>query len=99
MNAISNAAPTTARTLEAMEGVLIGTAVGDSLGLPMEGLSARRQRKLFAPPLRQRLIGPFGMISDDTEHTVMVAQSLLECPDDPARFQRALARKLRWWFA
>jgi ADP-ribosylglycohydrolase len=28
-------------------GCLLGTAVGDSLGLPYEGLSARRARKLF----------------------------------------------------
>lgn len=84
-------------TREALIGVLIGTAVGDSLGLPMEGLSARRQQKLFRPPLRQRLVAGFGMISDDTEHTFLLAQSLLACPDDAAGFQRELARRLRWW--
>lgn len=87
------------RRLEALAGVLIGTAVGDSLGLPMEGLSARRQPRLFPPPLRQLLIGRFGMISDDTEHTLMLAQALLEAPDDSAAFQRGLARRLRWWLA
>lgn len=86
-------------TIEHLEGVLIGTAVGDSIGLPMEGLSARRQKKLFDPPLRQRLVGSHGMISDDTEHTVMVAQALLDSGFDPDDFQRRLARSLRWWLA
>jgi len=83
----------------ALAGALIGTAVGDSLGLPMEAITPQRQRRLFPPPVRQRLIGPWGMISDDTEHTMMVAQALLESPEDPAAFQRCLARKFRWWFA
>lgn len=83
--------------VEALAGALIGTALGDSIGLPMEGLTARRQRRLFPGALKQRLIGPFGMISDDTEHTIMVAQSLLMSPNDSDGFQRCLASKLRWW--
>lgn len=39
------------------------------------------------------------MVSDDTEHTAMVAQSLLVGPSSPEIFQTALAWKLRWWFA
>jgi ADP-ribosylglycohydrolase len=85
------------RVRAAFAGVLLGTAVGDSLGLPMEGLSAARQRKLFPVPLRQRFVGGWGMVSDDTEHTFLVAQSLLDAPNDPAIFQRHLARRLRWW--
>ena len=37
------------------------------------------------------------MISDDTEHTLMVAQSLLKHPDDADAFARSLAWRLRWW--
>lgn len=85
------------RRIDALSGVLIGTAVGDALGLPLEGIGARRQHRLFSGPLRHRLIGRFGMLSDDTEHTFLLAQSLLESPDDPAAFQRSLARRLRWW--
>jgi ADP-ribosyl-[dinitrogen reductase] hydrolase len=81
----------------AIVGVLIGTAVGDAIGLPMEGLSARRQQRLFPLPLRHRFIGRHGMTSDDTEHTVMLAQALLEHPADPDAFQRCFAWKLRWW--
>jgi ADP-ribosylglycohydrolase len=80
-------------------GLLLGTAVGDSLGLPREGLGARRARRLYAGPLRQRLLGGWGMLSDDTEHACMTAQALLAHGDDPARFARSLAWKLRWWLA
>lgn len=38
------------------------------------------------------------MISDDTEHAIMVAQSLLDHPNDVAAFTRALAWRMRWWF-
>src|SRR5436309_14183170 len=37
------------------------------------------------------------MVSDDTEHTLFVAQALLAHPNDPAAFQRCLAWKLRLW--
>jgi ADP-ribosylglycohydrolase len=37
------------------------------------------------------------MISDDTEHTLFVAQALLAHPDDPVAFQKCLAWKLRLW--
>jgi ADP-ribosylglycohydrolase len=40
-----------------------------------------------------------GMVSDDTEHTLMVAQALLSHPEDTMAFQRSLAWKFRWWFA
>jgi len=39
------------------------------------------------------------MVSDDTEHTLFVARSLLRHPSDAAAFQRRLAWHLRWWFA
>lgn len=79
------------------ENVLLGTAVGDSLGLPAEGLSpkviARRWRGLW----RQRLIAGRGMVSDDTEHTVFVAQCLMRASTDSKEFQRLLAWRLRLW--
>jgi ADP-ribosyl-[dinitrogen reductase] hydrolase len=79
-------------------GVLLGTAVGDALGLPREGLSRRRARRLFGdPPLRHRFVLGRGMVSDDTEHTCLLAQALLDAPDDPERFARSLAWRLRLW--
>jgi ADP-ribosylglycohydrolase len=37
------------------------------------------------------------MVSDDTEHTLFVAQALLAYPDDATKFQQCLAWKLRLW--
>jgi ADP-ribosylglycohydrolase len=80
-------------------GVLLGTAVGDALGLPAENLSPARIRRLWKGQWRMRFCFGCGMMSDDTEHTLMVAQALLSHPKDAAAFQRALGWKLRWWFA
>jgi ADP-ribosyl-[dinitrogen reductase] hydrolase len=82
-----------------LAGLLLGTAVGDALGLPAENLSPGRIRRRWPGPLRMRLVFGRGMVSDDTEHTLMVAQALLSYPDDPVAFQRSLGWKLRWWFA
>jgi ADP-ribosyl-[dinitrogen reductase] hydrolase len=50
-------------------------------------------------PWRHRLIFGRGMLSDDTEHTLFVAQTLLEHPENAEAFQRRFAWRLRWWFA
>ncbi len=79
-------------------GALLGTAVGDALGLPREGLSRRRGLRVYGlGPLRYRFVFGRGMVSDDTEHTIMVAQSLLAAPNDAERFVRSLAWRLRGW--
>src|SRR4051812_41680587 len=80
------------------DGVLLGTAVGDALGLPAENISPARLRRLWRDEWRMRFILGRGMISDDTEHTLMVAQAMLAHPHDVSRFQRSLSWKLRWWF-
>lgn len=81
-------------------GCILGTAVGDAIGLPREGLSARRAEQIFGcTPLTHRLIFGCGMCSDDTEHTVMVGLALLETMGDPEKFAKAFARRMRWWFA
>src|SRR6476469_4716144 len=77
--------------------LVVGTAVGDALGLPMEGLTPGRARKLFPGAPRQRLVAGRGLVSDDTDHALMAAQALLAHPTDVAAFQRELAKKLRWW--
>jgi ADP-ribosyl-[dinitrogen reductase] hydrolase len=84
--------------LDQIAGVILGTAVGDALGLPREGLSRRRARKLFgSPPLGHRFLFGRGMVSDDTEHTCMVGQALLAAPGDVKTFARSLAWRLRFW--
>jgi len=77
-------------------GCILGTAVGDAIGLPYEGLSPRRSVKLLGPPDRHRFLFRRGMVSDDTEHTCMVAQSLIESGGDIDLFRRSLARRFRF---
>ena len=76
--------------------VLFGTAVGDSLGLPAENLPPWRIQKRWPGSWAQRLVMGRGMVSDDTEHTVFVAQCLAAAVDAQS-FQKKLAWKLRWW--
>jgi ADP-ribosyl-[dinitrogen reductase] hydrolase len=79
-------------------GALLGTAVGDALGLPREGLSRARALRLFGgAPLRHRFVLGRGVGSDDTEHACMVAQALLAAPESPERFARSLGWRLRGW--
>jgi len=82
----------------AILGCLLGTAVGDALGLPYEGISPRRAVKLFGPPTRFRFLFRRGMVSDDTEHTVMVAESLIESGGEADLIEKAFARRLKRWF-
>jgi len=82
---------------ERLRGLLLGTAVGDSLGLPAEGLNSRRTWKFFHGKWRHRFILTHGMVSDDTEHTVFVAQALISSAGSSTAFRRALAWRLRLW--
>lgn len=98
---MTNRNPRTGKTVNnresAVVGCILGTAVGDALGLPSEGLSKRRQRRLFGQANGHRLILRKGMVSDDTEHTCMVAQSLIESGDEVKAFTKNLAWRLRLW--
>lgn len=86
------------KLIDRITGCIVGTAVGDAIGLPREGLSRRRSQKLFGgAPINHGLIARRGLCSDDTEHTVMVGQALIRSGFDSARFERDLARRLRWW--
>ena len=86
----------------AIVGCILGTAVGDALGLPYEGLSRRRQRRL-APTLDgYRMLLGRGLTSDDTEHTCMLAQSLIKTAGQPPEtvegaFLSDFAWRLRFW--
>ncbi len=79
-------------------GFVLGMAVGDALGLPREGLSGRRARRMFGgAPLDHSLISGFGLVSDDTEHMRMTALAMCAEPHNAVRFGGLLAWKLRWW--
>lgn len=84
-------------------GCLLGTAVGDALGLAVEGLSARRQARMYPQLDNYHFLFGRGCISDDTEHTCMLAQALIVSLDeDTERFGRkfgsSLGWRLRFWF-
>jgi len=80
-------------------GILVGTAIGDSLGLPAEGLSRSRIQALWHGEWKHRFLFGWGMVSDDTEHSALTALCLMSSGKDAAAFQRALSWKLRLWFA
>lgn len=81
----------------AIVGSVLGTAVGDAVGLPYEGLSRQRASRLLGTPDRYHFLFGHGMVSDDTEHTCMVMQALIASGNDADAFARQLARRLRYW--
>ena len=81
-----------------IESSLLGTAIGDALGLPYEGLTAERGRKLIGYPDRFRFLPGRGMVSDDTEHACIVAQCLIAAAGNEGVFEAELAKRLRRWF-
>ncbi|ALG68146.1 ADP-ribosylglycohydrolase family protein [Beggiatoa leptomitoformis] len=88
---------TTHNQRQAIVGCLLGTAVGDALGLSCEGLSRRRIAKLYPDLNRYHFFFTKGMMSDDTEHSSLVAQALIIAQGDEQQFIHALAWKLRIW--
>jgi ADP-ribosylglycohydrolase len=85
-------------SLDRMAGTLLGTALGDALGLPTEGMSARSIARRFGRIDRFRLLGKTGFVSDDTEQAGLVAQSLARYPTDRERCVEASRRSLLGWF-
>lgn len=90
-----------ASRLSAVEGCLLGLSVGDSIGLPYEGLAPGRAQAMARLPERprHRLLFGKGLVSDDTDHAVFCAQALMLCDRDPSRFAAELKKRLRWWVA
>lgn len=87
-----SAAPSTA-----LVGCILGTAVGDAMGLPFEGLARNRVGKWFKNTHRHHFLLRRGMVSDDTEHICMAAQALIESGGEVEAFRQCLAQRLRFW--
>lgn len=65
----------------------------------MEGLSAKAIATRFGAEIkRYHLLGNIGFVSDDTELSALVAQSLIRYPRDPANCARAFQMSLLGWF-
>lgn len=82
---------------EAITGCLIGTAVGDAMGLPFEGIPKKRLRKIARELDRHHFFLNRGMISDDTEHACATCQALIASGGNGEAFSRELARQLKVW--
>jgi ADP-ribosylglycohydrolase len=80
---------------DALRGALLGTALGDALGLRYEGLTAATIARLAPDGLH-----PFGdgVVSDDTEQTWLLLQAHRDAHGDLDHFRRLLGRGLRRWF-
>lgn len=83
---------------ERLEGTLVGTAVGDALGLYVEGLSAVKIQRHFGRVDRFMMPGGIGILSDDTEQSALIAESLAAYPDDVDNFVRHFRWCLVRWF-
>ncbi|OJW24684.1 MAG: hypothetical protein BGO49_06500 [Planctomycetales bacterium 71-10] len=81
-----------------LEATLLGTALGDALGLACEGMSPRAIARRFGAVDRFRVLGRTGFVSDDTEQSALVAQSLVRHPRDAEACARDFRRALLGWF-
>jgi ADP-ribosylglycohydrolase len=76
---------------ERLTGTLLGTAIGDALGLAVEGMSAHAIARRFGAVDRYHLLGRTGFVSDDTEQSALVAHALVRpSPTAAGAFRRAL---------
>ncbi len=96
MTTASEKIPVPAAQVQAI-GSLLGTTVGDAMGLPYEGLSRRRAARLLGCPDHYRLFFGRGMMSDDTEHACIVAQAMIASGCERKVFEQKLAWRLRVW--
>ena len=86
--------------LDRFRGCLLGVAVGDALGMPTEGYTAREITSEFGM-VREMLPAPeghfhsglfAGQFTDDTEETLLLAESLIEAAGfSPDKFAERLA--------
>ena len=79
-------------------GALLGLAVGDALGFPIEGLSRKRARRRYSGIDRYRFLGSTGFVSDDTEQAIITAEAILEASGEPEKAADIFGQKLRGWF-
>ncbi len=80
-----------------LAGCLVGTSIGDALGLPAEGLSRSRQSRMFPGLEEYHFFLNRGMTSDDSEHTLMLTQALISSRETPEKLRQRFSWKLRFW--
>lgn len=90
-------------TAEQYIGCLVGLAVGDALGYPVEGMSLRQIHEKYGPlglgDFASRHGHPPGSYSDDTQLALAVARALLEAGDQSVdELMQAMARQFIAWY-
>ena len=85
--------------IDRYKGALLGVAVGDALGAPLEFLSASEIQRKYGT-VREMIGGGWlcvepGEVTDDTQMTLAVAEGIVESPDDP---EQAVGRNFLRWF-
>lgn len=82
---------------ESISGCILGTAMGDAVGLKREGLSRDRAIRLHGDQPSPDLIFGRGFCSDDTEHTILVAAAFLRSGGNVDAFKKIFAGYLKKW--
>jgi len=83
--------------LDKVQGCLVGLAVGDALGAPLEFQPRRVVKRLYPHPLAEMIMSPnwgVGEYTDDTKMALCIADSLVEKKGFSA--QDVAARFLTW---
>jgi ADP-ribosyl-[dinitrogen reductase] hydrolase len=82
----------------ALRGALLGTALGDALGLPYEGMSAAQVAARGGALDRFALWGRTGFVSDDTEQSALLVESVVGANGDVALSVQRFRAALLGWF-
>jgi len=85
------------RYYDRLSGCLLGTAIGDALGLPMEGMRPETIARIYPHIDRYYLLASTGFVSDDTEQSALIAQALSRSATLEACVQN-FRRSLLGWF-
>lgn len=88
----------TKKRADRLDSCLLGIAVADALGLPMEGMSAKVVARRFPAPERFHILGSIGFVSDDTEQSVLIGQSIARAQGDLELAKKHLRNAMRGWF-
>jgi ADP-ribosyl-[dinitrogen reductase] hydrolase len=86
------------RRERSIEGLLLGTSIGDALGLGRSGLSRSSSLRIMGRgPLDYCVIPSVGIVSSDTHRMLMTLQSILRSRSQMDLFRRNFAMRLRYY--
>jgi len=86
------------RRERSIEGLLLGTSIGDAIGLGRDGLSRSSTLRIMGRgPIDYCLIPGVGIVSSDTHRMLMTLQSILRSRSQMDLFRRNFAMRLRFY--